>query len=69
MDLKKLVRNNEKTVLLISQVIIIGFLITNILVFIDKDSIIAKSLAAASFIGFLFFLIMTLRANSKTEKH
>lgn len=48
--------------LIISQMIIIGFLIVNIYVFINTDSTIAKLYATASFVGFLLLLIFSLKA-------
>jgi len=65
MDHKKLNDSNKRTRLVISQIIIIGFLVVDLYLIFNKDSIIAKSLAAASFVMFIFLLLMSLRNKNK----
>lgn len=65
MEDKKLIRLS----LITSQIIVILFLIVNIHVFINTDSTIAKLYATASFVGFLFLLIFSLKATFKLNAH
>ena len=53
--------------LIISQIIIVFFLIGNIYVFINQESIVAKSLTVISFIIFLFLLIVSFIAFYKLK--
>ena len=57
----------KKLALIISQIIITAILIVDIYVFINQDSIIAKSLATISFVGFMFLLIPTLKLTLKLK--
>ena len=52
---------------IISQIIITAFLIVDIYIFINQDSIIAKSFATVSFVGFMFLLISSLKATLKLK--
>lgn len=56
-----------KSGLIISQIMIIVFLIVNIYVFINKESIVAKSLTMVSFFIFLFLLIVSFIALYKMK--
>ncbi|ETI68389.1 hypothetical protein [Neobacillus vireti] len=64
---KKSNKSDEKIGLIISQIIITAILIVDIFVFINQDSIIAKSLAAISFVGFMFLLIPSLKLTLKLK--
>jgi len=59
---------NRRISLIISQIMIIAFLILDVILFITKDSIFNRSLAAISFIMFLFLFIMFLRALIKMKR-
>lgn len=68
-----MVQKNSKVIclrisLIISQIMSIVFLITNTYVFINHESIIAKSLTVISFIIFLFLLILSLMATLNLKK-
>ncbi|GGA24244.1 hypothetical protein [Psychrobacillus lasiicapitis] len=63
-------KSNESDVrigFIISQIIITAFLIVDIYIFINQDSIIAKSFATVSFVGFMFLLISSLKATLKLK--
>ncbi|SDN65432.1 hypothetical protein [Bacillus sp. OK048] len=64
---KKSNKSDEKIGFIISQIIITAILIVDIYVFINQDSIIAKSLATISFVGFMFLLIPTLKLTLKLK--
>lgn len=67
--MERTVINNkqQRTSLVISQVIIIGFLFLNVITFINKESVASKSLAGASFLLLMFLLIFSLKANFKAK--
>lgn len=50
--------------LVICQVIIAGFLLTDVYVFTTKESVIAKALAAVSFVIFMLMTLMILKSIS-----
>lgn len=54
-------KENEKMGVFISQLIIIGFLWTSVYTFFTQTSMIAKTLAALGFIGFLYLIILSLK--------
>jgi len=54
--------------LIISQIIIIAFLGFDIILFVTKDSIISRLLAAISFVLFLSLYILFLRALIKKKR-
>ena len=56
-----------KSGLIISQIMIIVFLVGNIYLFINQESIVAKSLTVVSFIIFLFLLIVSFIAFYKLK--
>jgi len=62
---KKSNESNERIGFIISQILITAFLIVDIYVFINQNSIIAKSLASVSFVGFMFLLILSLKLTLK----
>lgn len=57
---KKLNENNKKFALLLSRMIIAAFLFMDLYLILEKGSIISKSLAGASYIGFMSLLILSL---------
>ena len=68
-----MVEENSKAIclrmgLIISQIMIIVFLIANIYIFINQESVIAKSLTVSSFIIFLCLLIISLMASLNLKK-
>lgn len=56
MKKKELNKRNEIVVFAIGYIIIIMFLVTDVYVFVSKESFVAKTLASVSFIGFMFLI-------------
>ncbi|PIC99461.1 hypothetical protein [Sporosarcina sp. P29] len=67
MKKKELNKGDEIIGFAIAYIIIIMFLVTDIYVFISKDSIIAKTLAAVSFIGFMFLITPIIKLIPKLK--
>ncbi|WP_085523737.1 hypothetical protein [Tuberibacillus sp. Marseille-P3662] len=62
MQQKRSKQRNEIIGSIVSIIIIIGFLCLDLYNFFNKDSIVAKSLAAGSFIVFMFLFILFLKS-------
>lgn len=53
--------NNAKVALITSFPVIIAFLCVDVYVILNKESIVAKSLALVSFVGIMFVLLPSLK--------